>query len=107
METAVGALKPTKPLSNAADVPQVEKPNTSKFVKMSIVEYILYTDREFEQGHSSFFEHKHLGTIPTELSKELFYRLLRNPLTSMISIAKSLHEFRYPSKYEVDSMERD
>lgn len=103
VETAVRAMEPTKP-SDVADVPPEEKPNTSKFLKMSGPEYIVYTDGELEQARSSFFEQKRLGTTPTELSKELFCRLIRNTMTNMISIARALQESRYPSKHEVDSM---
>lgn len=73
---------------------------------MSNPEYIVYTDSELEQARSSYFEQKRLGTTQTELSKELFCRLIRNTMTNMISSARALQDPRYPSRHEVDAMAR-
>lgn len=96
----------SKSSSTATSGPPEEDPNASKFLTMSNPEYIVYTDSELELARSSYFEQKRLGTTQTELSKELFCRLIRNTMTNMISIARALQDPRYPSRHEVNAMAR-
>ncbi|XP_055003944.1 uncharacterized protein LOC110154277 [Boleophthalmus pectinirostris] len=71
---------------------------------MSSPKYTVYTDSELEQARSSYFEQKRLGSTTSDLSKELFCRLIRNTMTNMVSIARALEDSRYPSKHEVDTV---
>ncbi|KAK7926242.1 hypothetical protein WMY93_008552 [Mugilogobius chulae] len=97
-------VEPSKPSPRANRDVSEENLNTSKFLTMSSPEYIVYTDGELEQARTSYFEQKRLGSTTTDLSKELFCRLVRNTMTNMISIARALKDSRYPSKHEVDTM---
>ena len=72
-------------------------------------EYVIYTDCELESARKSFSERARSGTAGSfVLSKELRCRLVRNTVTSMISILRASEqgEFvrQYPSKHELTVM---
>lgn len=73
-------------------------------------EYVVYTDSELEQVRKHYFEVARTGREgECVMSKELRCRLMRNTVTSMISILRASEqgeEVRYPSKYEVTAMAR-
>jgi len=71
-------------------------------------EYVVYTDSELEHARKHYFEMARTGREgDCVMSKELRCRLVRNTVTSMISILRASElgkEIRYPSKREVTSM---
>lgn len=71
-------------------------------------EYVIYTDTELELARKHHFEMVRTGREKeSTMSKELRCRLVRNTVTSMISILRASHqgeEFQYPSKHEVTAM---
>ena len=73
-------------------------------------EYVVYTDSELEQACKHYFKMARTGRErDCVMSKELRCRLVRNTVTSMISILRASEqgeEVRYPSKHEVTSMAR-
>lgn len=79
-----------------------------KIVKLSFPEYVLHTDTELEQVRQRYFELSTTGLESTcQMSKELRCRLIRNTMTSMISILRARGDKgsdRYPSKPEITAM---
>lgn len=71
-------------------------------------EYVVYTDSALEQACKQYFEMA-LTEWECVVSKELRCRLMRNTVTSMISILRASQqgeEVQYPSKREVNAMAR-
>ncbi|XP_056442269.1 uncharacterized protein LOC130379453 [Gadus chalcogrammus] len=79
-----------------------------KVVKLSSPEYVLHTDTELEQVRKHYFELLKTGEQRNcQMSKELRCRLIRNTMTSMISILRAKGDgesHRYPSKPEITAM---
>lgn len=73
-------------------------------------EYVVYTDSALEQACKQYFEMALTGREwECVVSKELRCRLMRNTVTSMISILRASQqgeEVQYPSKREVNAMAR-
>ncbi|XP_034054152.1 uncharacterized protein LOC117534145 isoform X2 [Gymnodraco acuticeps] len=71
-------------------------------------EYVIYTDSELEQARRHYFEMARTGRErECVMSKELSCRLVRNTLTSMISILRASpqgEELHYPSNPELTAM---
>ncbi|TKS64932.1 LINE-1 retrotransposable element ORF1 protein [Collichthys lucidus] len=71
-------------------------------------QYVIYTDTVLELACKHHFEMACTGREgESAMSKELRCRLVRNTVTSMISILRASHqgeELRYPSKHEVTAM---
>ncbi|KAJ0050308.1 hypothetical protein NL108_016663 [Boleophthalmus pectinirostris] len=97
-------VEPSKQSAIANSRSPEDRPNPLKYLAMSSPKYTVYTDSELEQARSSYFEQKRLGSTTSDLSKELFCRLIRNTMTNMVSIARALEDSRYPSKHEVDTV---
>lgn len=68
-------------------------------------EYVVYTDSELGMVRRQYFELLHSGKgSQCNMSKELFCRLIRNTVTSMVAIPRassSGQEQMYPSKSEI------
>ncbi|KAL2076464.1 hypothetical protein ACEWY4_027928 [Coilia grayii] len=68
-------------------------------------EYVVYTDSELDMVQSQYFELLRNGKgSQSKMSKELFCRLIRNTVTSMVAILRasgSGQEQMYPSKSEL------
>ncbi|XP_036390587.1 uncharacterized protein LOC118781697 [Megalops cyprinoides] len=79
-----------------------------KVVKLSCPEYVLYTDTELEHVRKQYFELAIEGKEQDcKMSKDLRCRLIRNTMTSMISILRATGDGesdRYPSKPEITAM---
>ncbi|KAF1384392.1 hypothetical protein PFLUV_G00119660 [Perca fluviatilis] len=95
--------------------PQTSSPlvmkNPNKTLQLpSPPEYVVYTDSELEHARKHYFEKALTGRErDCVMSKELRCRLVRNTITSMISILRASEqgeEVRYPSKHEVTSIAR-
>ncbi|XP_072572664.1 uncharacterized protein [Paramormyrops kingsleyae] len=88
--------------------PLIKKTQEKTLQLPSPPEYVIYTDSELELAHKHYFEMARTGREgETCMSKELRCRLVRNTVTSMISILRASQqgeEFRYPSKHEVTAM---
>ncbi|KAG8013702.1 hypothetical protein GBF38_022328, partial [Nibea albiflora] len=87
--------------------PRTSTPVVKKILQLpSPPEYVIYTDTELARKHH--FEMACTGREgESAMSKELRCRLVRNTVTSMISILRASHqgeELRYPSKHEVTAM---
>jgi sulfite reductase alpha subunit-like flavoprotein len=79
-----------------------------KVVKLSSPEYVLHTDTELEQVRKHYFELLKTGEQRNcQMSKELRCRLIRNTMTSIISILRAKGDgesHRNPSKPEITAM---
>lgn len=68
-------------------------------------EYVVYTDSELDMVRSQYFERLRSGEASlSKMSKELFCRLIRNTITSMVAILRASdlgEEQMYPSKAEL------
>ncbi|XP_029951060.1 uncharacterized protein LOC115391096 [Salarias fasciatus] len=96
------------PISPQASTPLVKR-NPQKTLQLpSPPEYVLYTDSELELARKHYFEMARIGREEeSTMSKELRCRLVRNTITSMISILREGQqgeELRYPCKHEVTAM---
>lgn len=110
--TSQVAVKP------AAD--QMSPPGTStpkhetprKIMKMSSPDYVIYTDTELDQVRKYYSEMQRCGRAhECTMSKELRCRLVRNTMTSMISILRANDmqdrcDAKYPSREEVSAMSK-
>ncbi|XP_041959643.1 uncharacterized protein LOC121718630 isoform X2 [Alosa sapidissima] len=84
-----------------------------KIMKLCSPEYVLYTDPELEHVRKHYFELQCSGREhECSMSKELRCRLVRNTITSMISILRG-HDLKdrrdageYPSREEISAMAR-
>ncbi|CAM4530089.1 unnamed protein product [Leuciscus chuanchicus] len=104
----VSALRGTSPISPQESTP-LQKESPKKTLQLpSPPEYVVYTDSELEQGHKHYFEMARTGREQEcVMSKELRCRLVRNNITSMISILRASQQgedVRYPPKHEVTAM---
>nr|XP_020465275.1 uncharacterized protein LOC109965537 isoform X2 [Monopterus albus] len=72
-------------------------------VQLVSPQYVIYTDTELEQSRSTFFEKQRAGQEGEHiLSKDLHCRLIRNTVTSMISIKRAAGDgFQYPCTREL------
>lgn len=81
---------------------------SKKTLQLPSPEYVIYTDSELELARKQYFEMARTGREgEATMSKELRCRLVRNTVTSMISILRASQQgedFRYPSKHEVTAM---
>ncbi|TKS65612.1 hypothetical protein D9C73_028049 [Collichthys lucidus] len=89
--------------------PRTSTPVVKKTLHLpSPPQYVIYTDTELELARKHHFEMACTGREGgSAMSKELRCRLVRNTVTSMISILRASHqgeELRYPSKHEVTAM---
>ncbi|XP_076603233.1 uncharacterized protein LOC143330488 [Chaetodon auriga] len=75
----------------------------SRTVQLVSPQYVVYTDSELEQSRTTFFEKQRAGQEEGyTLSKELRCRLIRNTVTSMISIKRAAgDDFQYPCSREL------
>lgn len=91
----------SSPTSNSGD--QCVK---SRTVQLVSPQYVVYTDTELEQSRTTFFEKQRTGQEEGyTLSKELRCRLIRNTITSMISIKRAARgDFQYPCSRELTVM---
>lgn len=100
----VSSLQGSPPLSPHTSTPVVKK----TLQLPTPPEYVIYTDTELELARKHYFEMARTGREgESAMSKELRCRLVRNTVTSMISILRASHqgeELRYPSKHEVTAM---
>ncbi|KAM7394883.1 hypothetical protein PAMA_006577 [Pampus argenteus] len=98
----VSSLQGSPPVSPRTSTPVVKK--TLQLPSPS--QYVIYTELELARKHH--FEMACTGREgESAMSKELRCRLVRNTVTSMISILRASHqgeELRYPSKHEVTAM---
>ncbi|KAF3849477.1 hypothetical protein F7725_019196, partial [Dissostichus mawsoni] len=78
----------------------------SRTVQLPSPLYVLYTDTELEQSRSTFSEKQRAGEEGDYvLSKDLRCRLIRNTVTSMISIKRAAgDDFNYPCSRELTVM---
>lgn len=70
-------------------------------------EYVVYTDTELEQCRNTYFTMARNGREEEcDMSKELRCRLVRNTITSMVSLLRASpgQVLRYPSKTEIAAM---
>ncbi|KAI7789478.1 hypothetical protein IRJ41_007726 [Triplophysa rosa] len=104
----VSALRGTPPVSSQESTPLQKKSPKKTLQLPSPPEYVVYTDTELEQVRKHYFEMARTGREKEcFLSKELRCRLVRNTVTSMISILRASlqgKEVRYPPKHEVTAM---
>uniref|UniRef100_A0A0F8AIX2 Uncharacterized protein n=2 Tax=Larimichthys crocea TaxID=215358 RepID=A0A0F8AIX2_LARCR len=100
----VSSLQGSPPVSPRTSTPVVKK----TLQLPSPPQYVIYTDTELELARKHHFEMACTGREgESAMSKELRCRLVRNTVTSMISILRASHqgeELRYPSKHEVTTM---
>ncbi|TKS65151.1 hypothetical protein D9C73_028325 [Collichthys lucidus] len=100
----VSSLQRSPPVSPRTSTPVVKK----TLHLPSPPQYVIYTDTELELAREHHFEMACTGREGgSAMSKELRCRLVRNTVTSMISILRASHqgeELRYPSKHEVTAM---
>ncbi|XP_030579956.1 uncharacterized protein LOC115776609 [Archocentrus centrarchus] len=96
------------PPSPQTSTPLVKKTPEKTLQLPSPPEYVIYTDGELELARKHYFEMACTGREgEAAMSKELRCRLVRNTVTSMISILRASRqgeELRYPSKYDVTAM---
>lgn len=86
----------------------VKPPPQKTLLLPSPPEYVIYTDGELELARNHYFEMARTGReMEAAMSKELRCRLVRNAVTSTISILRASQqgeEVQYPSKHEVTAM---
>ncbi|KAM7378810.1 hypothetical protein PAMP_004407 [Pampus punctatissimus] len=101
----VSSLQGSPTVSPHTATPVVKKTPEKTLQLPTPPEYVIYTDSESRKQH---FEMALTGRNgESSMSKELRCRLVRNTVTSMISILRASHqgeELRYPSKHEVTAM---
>ncbi|KAG1935728.1 hypothetical protein F2P79_019032 [Pimephales promelas] len=106
----VSALRGTPPITPQESTPLWKNSPKKTLQLPSPPEYVVYTDSELEQARKHFFEMARTGREQEcVMSKELRCRLVRNTVTSMISILRASQqgeEVRYPPKHEVTAMAR-
>ena len=77
-------------------------------MKLHSPQYVLYTDSELESVRREYSELQKIGKEKEcEMSKDLRCRLIRNTMTSMISILRATGDedsHKYPSKEEITAM---
>lgn len=104
----VSSFQGSLPVSPHTSTPVVKKPPEKTLRLPTPPEYVIYTDNELELARKQHFELARTGREgESVMSKELRCRLVRNTVTSMISILRASHqgeELRYPSKHEVTAM---
>ena len=110
------AMLPSLPSQSSTSAMWPSPPRTStpkshhqKTVKMpDPPEYVVYTDSELDLVRSQYFELLRSGKwSQCKLSKDLFCRLIRNTVTSMVAILRassSCQEQMYPSKREIQAV---
>ncbi|KAL0979022.1 hypothetical protein UPYG_G00179440 [Umbra pygmaea] len=109
-ETAetVSSYRGAPPICPHASIPLVKKTPKKTLQLPSPPEYVVYTDSELEQARKQYFEMACTGREgECVMSKELRCRLVRNTVTSMISIVRASQqgeEVQYPLKNEVTAM---
>ncbi|XP_078143695.1 uncharacterized protein LOC144542119 [Centroberyx gerrardi] len=95
-------------LHKTSSTPLVKKSPRKTLQLPSPPEYVIYTDSELEQARKHYFEMARTGREgECVMSKELRCRLVRNTVTSMISILRASlqgEEVQYPSKHELTAM---
>ncbi|KAL7402141.1 hypothetical protein ABVT39_010360 [Epinephelus coioides] len=98
------------PICPQASTPLVKKTPKKTLQLPSPPEYVVYTDSELEQVRKHYFEMVSTGREgECIMSKELRCRLVRNTVTSMISILRASQqgeEVRYPTRHEITAMAR-
>lgn len=98
------------PICPQASTPLVNKTPKKTLQLPSPPEYVVYTDSELEQVRKHYFEMVSTGRQgECIMSKELRCRLVRNTVTSMISILRASQqgeEVRYPTRHEITAMAR-
>ncbi|KAL2095845.1 hypothetical protein ACEWY4_007993 [Coilia grayii] len=106
--SAIAVLSSPPQTSTPKSLPQTSTPKSLglKTVKMpDPPEYVVYTDSELDMVRSQYFELLRNGKgSQSKMSKELFCRLIRNTVTSMVAILRasgSGQEQMYPSKSEL------
>ncbi|XP_069370007.1 uncharacterized protein [Paralichthys olivaceus] len=104
----VSSLQGSPPVSPHTSTPVLKKTPKKTLQLPSPPEYVIYTDTELEPARKHHFEMACTGREgESAMSKELRCRLVRNTVTSMISILRASHqgeELRYPSEHEVTAM---
>ncbi|CAL8363056.1 unnamed protein product [Arctogadus glacialis] len=110
------AMLPSLPSQPSTSAMWPSPPRTStpkshhqKTVKMpDPPEYVVYTDSELDLVRSQYFELLRSGKgSQCKMSKDLFCRLIRNTVTSMVAIfraSSSCQEQLYPSKREIQAV---
>nr|XP_057926902.1 uncharacterized protein LOC131128251 [Doryrhamphus excisus] len=102
-----------KPAGDQTSLPQTSTPRhvtPKKIMKISSPDYVIYIDTELEQVRKYYFELQRCGRAhECTMSKELRCRLVRNTMTSMISILRAnevqeMGDSKYPSREEVSAM---
>ncbi|XP_034082042.1 uncharacterized protein LOC117552575 [Gymnodraco acuticeps] len=93
------------PPSFSSQSPQPQH-GASRTVQLPSPLYVLYTDTELEQSRSTFSEKQRAGEEGDYvLSKDLRCRLIRNTVTSMLSIKRAAgDDFNYPCSRELTVM---
>lgn len=93
------------------NIPKTQEVTPEKVIKICSPEYVVYTDAELEHVRKYYFElHRNGQAHECVMSKELRCRLVRNTITSMISIVRGydMKERRdwgeYPSREELTAM---
>ena len=104
----VSSLQGSPPISPHTSTPVVKRTPKKTLQLPSPPEYVIYTDTELELARKHYFEMARTGREgESAMSKELRCRLVRNTVTSMISILRASQqgeELQYPSKREVTAM---
>nr|XP_054607445.1 uncharacterized protein LOC129167182 [Nothobranchius furzeri] len=87
--------------------PDAKKSQQKTLQLPSPPEYVVYTDSELEQCRKSYYDLAHVSREhECVMSKELRCRLVRNTITSMVSLLRASEGQmeRYPSKNEITAM---
>ncbi|KAG7456399.1 hypothetical protein JOB18_013551 [Solea senegalensis] len=109
-ETTSHSTRGASPISPHTSTTLVKKSPKKTLQLPSPPEYVVYTDSELEQARKHYVEMVQAGKEgECVMSKELRCRLVRNTVTSMISILRASQqgeEVRYPSKHELTAMAR-
>ncbi|KAM8737577.1 uncharacterized protein AB9X84_008665 isoform 2-T2 [Acanthopagrus schlegelii] len=104
-----------KPAAEQMTLPGTSTPKhdtPKKIMKMSSPDYVIYTDTELDQVRKYYSEMQHCGRAhECTMSKELRWRLVRNTMTSMISILRANDmqdrgDAKYPPREEVSAMSK-
>ncbi|CAL9703798.1 unnamed protein product [Knipowitschia caucasica] len=86
------------------------KKSPLKVVQLPSPQYVIYTDSELEHVRREYFEFKRIGRErECQLSKELYCRLIRNTIISMITAVRASGGtdcLQYPTKEGLQAMAR-
>ncbi|KAL2097882.1 hypothetical protein ACEWY4_007089 [Coilia grayii] len=98
-------LLSSSPFSSPVSIPP-ESPTPQHVMQLVSPKYAVYSDTELEQARTTFLDKLKAGEGGDyTLSKDLRCRLIRNTVTSMITIRRAAGDgFRYPCSREITMM---